>query len=79
MSTGFIAELSKKCDQNDLPSHKQTLFNIIESMLYLDAKPMDVREQLDQLWADIELEIDFLSEPPGEEQISLLNPTFDVE
>jgi len=79
MSTGFINELIRKCDHNNLPDYKQTLFNIIESMLYLDAKPIDAREQLDQLWADLELEIDLLSEPPDEEQLGLLNPTFDVD
>jgi hypothetical protein len=79
MSTGFIAELIRKCDHNQLPDHKQTLFNIIESVLYLDAKRADAREQLDQLWSDIEAEIELLSEPLDEEQLGLLNPTFDVE
>ena len=53
MSTGFIAELIRKCDHNQLTDHKQTLFNIIESVLYLDAKQADAREQLDQLWSDL--------------------------
>ncbi|MDC3347441.1 hypothetical protein OAW32_02530 [bacterium] len=79
MSTGFIAELIRKCDHNQLPDHKQTLFNIIESVLYLDAKRADAREQLDQLWSDIEAEIELLSEPLDEEQLGLLNPTFDVD
>ena len=79
MSTGFIAELIRKCDHNQLPDHKQTLFNIIESVLYKDAKRAHAREQLDQLWADLEMEIELLSEPPDEEQLGLLNPTFDVE
>ena len=79
MSTGFIAELIRKCDHNQLPDHKQTLFNIIESVLYLDAKRVDAREQLDQLWSDIEAEIELLSEPLDEEQLGLLNPTFDVD
>lgn len=79
MSTGFIAELLRKCDHNQLPDHKQTLFNIIESVLYKDAKRAHAREQLDQLWADLEMEIELLSEPPDEEQLGLLNPTFDVE
>jgi len=79
MSTGFIAELIRKCDHNQLPDHKQTLFNIIESMLYKDAKRAHAREQLDQLWADLEMEIELLSEPPDEEQLGLLNPTFDVD
>ncbi len=79
MSTGFIAELIRKCDHNQLPDHKQTLFNIIESVLYLDAKRTDAREQLDQLWSDIEAEIELLSEPLDEEQLGLLNPTFDVD
>jgi len=79
MSTGFIAELISKCDHNQLPDHKQTLFNIIESMLYKDAKRAHAREQLDQLWADLEMEIELLNEPPDEEQLGLLNPTFDVD
>jgi|14BtaG_2_1085337.scaffolds.fasta_scaffold54930_4 hypothetical protein len=79
MSTGFIAELIRKCDHNQLPDHKQTLFNIIESMLYKDAKRAHAREQLDQLWADLEMEIELLNEPPDEEQLGLLNPTFDVD
>ena len=79
MSTGFIAELLRKCDHNQLPDHKQTLFNIIESVLYKDAKRAHAREQLDQLWADLEMEIELLSEPPDEEQLGLLNPTFDVD
>lgn len=79
MSTGFIAELLRKCDHNQLPDHKQTLFNIIESVLYKDAKRAHAREQLDQLWADLEMEIELLNEPPDEEQLGLLNPTFDVE
>ena len=79
MSTGFIAELIRKCDHNQLPDHKQTLFNIIESVLYKDAKRAHAREQLDQLWADLEMEIELLSEPPDEEQLGLLNPTFNVE
>lgn len=79
MSTGFIAELIRKCDHNQLTDHKQTLFNIIESVLYLDAKQVDAREQLDQLWSDLESEIELLSEPPDEEQLGLLHPTFDVE
>jgi hypothetical protein len=79
MSTGFIAELIRKCDHNQLPDHKQTLFNIIESVLYLDAKRADAREQLDQLWSDIEAEIELLSEPLDEEQLGLLNTTFDVD
>jgi hypothetical protein len=79
MSTGFIAELIRKCDHNQLPDHKQTLFNIIESVLYKDAKRAHAREQLDQLWADLEMEIELLSEPPDEEQLGLLNPTFDVD
>ncbi len=79
MSTGFIAELIRKCDHNQLPDHKQTLFNIIESVLYKDAKRAHAREQLDQLWADLEMEIELLNEPPDEEQLGLLNPTFDVE
>tara|TARA_R110002050_G_scaffold74965_3_gene160744 strand:+ start:378 stop:617 length:240 start_codon:yes stop_codon:yes gene_type:complete len=79
MSTGFIAELIRKCDHNGLPEHKQTLFNIIESVLYLDAKQADAREQLDQLWSDLEAEIELLSEPPDEEQLGLLNPKFDVD
>jgi hypothetical protein len=79
MSTGFIAELIRKCDHNQLPDHKQTLFNIIESVLYKDAKRAHAREQLDQLWADMEMEIELLSEPPDEEQLGLLNPTFDVD
>ena len=79
MSTGFIAELLRKCEHNQLPDHKQTLFNIIESVLYKDAKRAHAREQLDQLWADLEMEIELLSEPPDEEQLGLLNPTFDVE
>lgn len=79
MSTGFIAELIRKCDHNQLPDYKQTLFNIIESVLYLDARQVDAREQLDQLWADLEIEIESMNEPPDEEQIGLLNPTFDVE
>ncbi len=60
MSTGFIAELIRKCDHNQLPDHKQTLFNIIESVLYKDAKRAHAREQLDQLWADLEMEIELL-------------------
>lgn len=79
MSTGFIAELIRKCDHNQLPDHKQTLFYIIESVLYKDAKRAHAREQLDQLWADLEMEIELLNEPPDEEQLGLLNPTFDVE
>jgi hypothetical protein len=79
MSTGFIAELIRKCDHNQLPDHKQTLFNIIESVLYKDAKRAHAREQLDQLWADLEMEIELLNEPPDEEQLGLLNPTFDVD
>jgi len=79
MSTGFIAELIRKCDHNQLPDHKQTLFNIIESVLYKDAKRAHAREQLDQLWADLEMEIELLSEPPDEEQLGLLNPTFNVD
>ena len=79
MSTGVIAELIRKCDHNQLPDHKQTLFNIIESVLYKDAKRAHAREQLDQLWADLEMEIELLNEPPDEEQLGLLNPTFDVE
>ena len=79
MSTGFVAELIRKCDHNQLPDHKQTLFNIIESVLYKDAKRAHAREQLDQLWADMEMEIELLSEPPDEEQLGLLNPTFDVD
>ena len=79
MSTGFIAELIRKCEHNQLPDHKQTLFNIIESVLYKDAKRAHAREQLDQLWADLEMEIELLSEPPDEEQLGLLNPTFNVE
>ena len=79
MSTGFIAELIRKCDHNQLPDHKQTLFNIIESVLYKDAKRAHAREQLDQLWADLEMEIELLSEPPDEAQLGLLNPTFDVD
>jgi hypothetical protein len=79
MSTGFIAELLRKCEHNQLPDHKQTLFNIIESVLYKDAKRAHAREQLDQLWADLEMEIELLNEPPDEEQLGLLNPTFDVE
>ena len=79
MSTGFIAELIRKCEHNQLPDHKQTLFNIIESVLYKDAKRAHAREQLDQLWADLEMEIELLSEPPDEEQLGLLNPTFDVD
>ena len=79
MSTGFIAELIRKCDHNQLPDYKQTLFNILESMLYMDAKHIDAREQLDQLWVDLEAEIELLSEPPDEKQLGLLNPTFDVD
>ena len=79
MSTGFIAELIRKCDHNQLPDHKQTLFNIIESVLYKDAKRAHAREQLDQLWADLEMEIELLNEPPDEEQLGLLNLTFDVD
>ena len=79
MSTGFIADLIRKCDHNGLPEHKQTLFNIIESVLYLDAKQVDAREQLDQLWADLETEIELINEPPDEEQLGLLHPTFDVD
>ena len=79
MSTGFIAELIRKCEHNQLPDHKQTLFNIIESVLYKDAKRAHAREQLDQLWADLEMEIELLNEPPDEEQLGLLNPTFNVD
>ena len=79
MSTGFIAELIRKCDQNQLTDYKQTMFNIIESVLYLDAKQADAREQLDQLWSDLEAELELLNEPPDEEQLGLLYPTFDVD
>jgi len=48
-------------------------------VLYKDAKRAHAREQLDQLWADLEMEIERLSEPPDEEQLGLLNPTFDVD
>jgi len=80
MSTvSLIKELLSKCIQHDLAEQQDTLINIMDSVLYHDASPAFAREQLDELWADIDVEIELLSVPPDAEEISLLNPTFDVD
>lgn len=80
MSTvSLIKELLSKCHQHDLAEQQETLINIMESVLYHDASPAFAREQLDELWAEIDSEIELLSIPPDAEEIGLLNPTFDVE
>lgn len=79
MSTGFIAELFDKCEQHNLKDIEAKLRNILESVLYHDARPDHAREQLDDIWLEIDAEIELLSVPPDEEQLSLLNPSFDVE
>lgn len=80
MSTvSLIKELLSKCIQHGLAEQQDTLINIMESVLYHDASPAFAREQLDELWADIDVEIELLSVPPDAEEISLLNPTFNVD
>jgi hypothetical protein len=80
MSTvSLIKELLSKCIQHDLAEQQDTLINIMDSVLYHDASPAFAREQLDELWADIDVEIELLSVPPDAEEISLLNPTFNVD
>lgn len=80
MSTvSLINELLSKCLQHDLTEQQETLINIMDSVLYHDASPAFAREQLDELWVEIDAEIELLSIPPDAEEISLLNPTFDVD
>lgn len=80
MSTvSLINELLGKCRQHDLAEQRETLINIMDSVLYHDASPAFAREQLDELWVEIDSEIELLSVPPDAEEISLLNPTFDVD
>lgn len=78
MSTGFISDLLQKCNQHKLEDHRKTLYNLIESVLYQDARIDVVRSHIDDLWVEIEADITELSEPPNEEQLGLLHPTFDV-
>ena len=80
MSTvSLIKELLSKCLQHDPAEQQDTLINIMDSVLYHDASPAFAREQIDELWAEIDVEIELLSIPPDAEEISLLNPTFDVD
>jgi len=80
MSTvSLIKELLSKCIQHDLAEQQDTLINIMDSVLYHDASPAFAREQLDELWVEIDSEIELLSVPPDAEEISLLNPTFNVD
>lgn len=80
MSTvSLINELLSKCLQHDLTEQQETLINIMDSVLYHDASPAFAREQLDELWVEIDAEIELLSIPPDAEEISLLNPTFNVD
>lgn len=80
MSTvSLINELLSKCLQHDLTEQRETLINIMDSVLYHDASPAFAREQLDELWVEIDAEIELLSIPPDAEEISLLNPTFNVD
>jgi len=80
MSTvSLIKELLSKCIQHDLAEQQDNLINIMDSVLYHDASPAFAREQLDELWVEIDSEIELLSVPPDAEEISLLNPTFDVD
>ena len=74
----IIHELLKDCEQHNLHEHKETLLNIVESVLYIDALPSQARGQVDDLWAEVKIEIEELQTPPTEEQIGLLHPNFDV-
>lgn len=75
----LIKELLTKCLQHNLTEQQKTLLNIMDSVLYHDASPAFAREQLDELWVEIDAEIELLSVPPDAEEIGLLNPTFDVD
>tara|TARA_R110000787_G_C13195757_1_gene423496 strand:+ start:118 stop:348 length:231 start_codon:yes stop_codon:yes gene_type:complete len=74
----IIHEILKDCNQHNLTDHRDTLCNILESVLYFEALPSKARNQLDDLWAEVYNEIEDLLEPPTEEQLKLLHPNFDV-
>ena len=50
----IIHELLKDCEQHNLHEHKETLLNIVESVMYLDAVPSKARGQVDDLWAEVD-------------------------
>lgn len=57
---------------------REQMLNILESAVYGNASGY-ARKELHNMWLEIQDRIDGDSIPPDEEQLGLLNPTFDVE
>ena len=68
-----------RLEQFGLNDLKDELINVIDSAIY-DGAQNYAREQIINLWIEMEEEITRLQEPPTEEQLSLEHPEmFDVE
>ena len=79
MSDSTLEIMFDRMEQHGLCDLKTRLINVLQSAVYEGALNY-AKEEIINLWDEMEHEIVKLSEPPTEEQLSLEHPEmFDVE
>ncbi len=74
----ILEQMLDTIEMHEYTDLREQMLNILESAVYGNASGY-ARNELRNMWLDIEDRIAEDSTPPNGEQLGLLNPAFDVE
>lgn len=72
----MLKEYIEKAARFELTEAQERIYGVVDSVLHFGARPCDANEELENIYQEIDDDIEIIQCPPTEEEIEKMHPGF---